>query len=62
MEIRLRHLDNTYTIQLEKGDNFYNLFINGKTYKVSDINNLANTLQFKLNNESFNIFIAEEKD
>ncbi len=62
MDIRLKYLDKTYTIKLDKEKDFYRVVINDKEYKIGEVNSLANNIRFKLNNELFNIFYAEEKD
>lgn len=61
-EIKLRYLDNDYTINLEKEKDLYRIIINGREYKINDVNILANIVQFKLNDELFNIYYAEEKN
>ncbi|MCX7995821.1 MAG: acetyl-CoA carboxylase biotin carboxyl carrier protein subunit, partial [candidate division WOR-3 bacterium] len=63
MEIRLKYLENTYTVKLEKEKdrNSYKIIINDREYKVDEVNNFVNSVQFRLNNELFIIFYAEEK-
>lgn len=62
MEIRFKFLSNTYTLQLEKEKDKYKITINGRTYGICDLRNMTNVIQFKIDNEYFNIFYAEDKD
>ncbi len=62
MEIKLKFLNEIYAIQLEKEKDEYKIAINGRTYEIRDFRNTINAIQFKINNESFNIFYAEGTD
>ncbi|MGB9721832.1 MAG: biotin/lipoyl-containing protein [bacterium] len=62
IEIKLKYLNNTYAVRLEKEKDFYKVIINGKTYEIKDVKSLINSVRFRINNELFTIFYAEEKD